>query len=101
MKVLYKYVLVEMTAKAKDSNIILETKDDNQKFDYTHKVLEVGPNVEREIKVGDVPVFSRHFMGPLFMKKVKDLPKDGGVFLCIIHEDDIIAIDDGVEGQYL
>ena len=93
MRVLRKYVLIEQKMVKKESKIIL-TKEasDKDKFDYSFKIAQKGPECSDQISVGDIPLFNEHvrFQG------MKILTKDdkGMVALVIVHEEDIIGIDD-------
>lgn len=92
MKLFKNYVLVEQTMTSKESKIILTaSKDESEKFDYTSKVVDKGPNCTLPLEVGDQPIFSQHalFQG----MKVIEKTKKKMVTHVIVHEDDIIAVD--------
>jgi hypothetical protein len=92
VKVLGRYVLVEQIMKKKDSRIILDTAGSEQdKFDYSFKVIQKGDKCESEIKVGEHPIFEKHvqFQGVKAIEKT-DL---GMISILIVHEESIVGID--------
>lgn len=90
--VLADFVLVKQTMKKKKTVIVMDAAADNKdKFDYSFEVVQVGDECKRKIKVGDHPVFGEYvrFQG----LKVLEKDNTGMVSLVIVHENDIIAID--------
>jgi len=93
MKVLKNAVLIEKTMIKKKSRIILSDKsEDDEKYDITYKILKLGPDVDADIKVGDIPVF--HDYSQLMAAKVIERTKNKIVGTLIVFQDDIIAIDE-------
>lgn len=93
MRVLDQYVLVEQVMVSKGKKIIVDAARDNKdKFDYSFKIVQLGNKCEREIKIGESPIFSEHvrFGG---IKVIEDT-NIGMITNIIVHEGDIIAIDD-------
>ena len=93
MKVLGKRVLVEQKMTKKESKIIMaESASDNQKFDIEFKIVQLGKDVDADIKIGDKPIFGQHTQ----FEGIKVLEKDdkGMTANVIVHQDDIIGIDD-------
>lgn len=96
MTVLDAYVLIEQTMKKKKSAIITDAaKDEKQRFDFSFKIVQVGPKCERPIKVGDSPIFSQYaqFTGYKELEKTNDMMRS----LIIVHENDIVGIDNDEE----
>lgn len=94
IKVLDQYVLVRQVMKKKKTFIIRDaSKDDRDKFDYSYMIVDKGSKCEREIQVGEYPIFDEYvkFSGLKVIKRDEEL----GIMvaLLIIHENHIIAID--------
>lgn len=90
IQVLDQYVLVKQTMTLKKRNIIVNNDED--KFNYSFEIVQIGDKCERNIKVGDKPVFEKHvnFEGIKMLKK----DEQGMESLVIVHENSIIATDD-------
>lgn len=92
VRVLDQYVLVKQTMRKKKTRIVMDgAKDDRDKFDYHFEVVAKGSKCEREISVGDSPIFSEHvrFSGI----KVIEKNENGMISAVLVHEGDIIGID--------
>jgi hypothetical protein len=95
MKVLGKKVLIEQTMTKKESKIILMNKDkkDEETFDTTFKVIQMGSECPvGEVAVGDTPIFSKYvdFHGAKVIEEVKDKKV---IIHTIVHFEDIIGIE--------
>jgi hypothetical protein len=66
-------------------------KDDKDKFDVTFEVIQIGDECKRKISVGDVPVFADYVRFASF--KVLEKSDDKLIGVAIVHENDIIAVD--------
>ena len=91
-RVLADYVLIKQTMKKKKSRILMDAAHDQKdKFDLSFEIVQVGNKCERDINVGDHPIFSEYvkFSGV----KVLEKDEEGMVSLVIVHEGDIIAVD--------
>lgn len=92
VKVLDKFVLVKQVMKKKKSIIVMDmARNEKEQFDFSFQIVQLGDKCERNIKVGDHPIFSEYvkFNG----LKVIEKNDDGMVSLVIVHEGDIIAVD--------
>lgn len=86
-----KHVLVEQIMTKKESQIILDAgSDDREKFNFEFKVTNVAEDCDN-IKIGDNPLFVEHvrFQG----LKVIEKTDEKMIAEVIVHEDDIIAIE--------
>lgn len=96
VRVLADFVLVKQIMKKKKSVIMMDAALDNkEKFDYSFEVMQSGNECKRDIKVGDHPIFSEYvrFSG----LKVLEKDENGMTTLVIVHENDIIGIDNDPE----
>lgn len=94
--VLDQFVLVKQILLKKKGAIIRDaSQDDKEKFDIYFQILQIGNKCEREIKIGDRPIFSEYvkFNG----LKVLDRNNNGTISIIIVHEGDIIAIDNDAD----
>lgn len=97
-RVLDQFVLVKTTMTSKKGVIILDAvNEDKDRFDYVYEVLQLGEKCERNIKIGDHPIFSEYvkFNNTKVIEKTKNVM----VAIVIVHENDIIAIDGGDEDE--
>lgn len=93
LRVLADYVLVKQTMKKKLGRIITDAAaSDKDKFDYSFEVVQLGSECKRGIKVGEHPIFGEYvrFSG----LKVVEKTETSMISLIIVHENDIIAVDD-------
>lgn len=96
MRVLGKRILVEQTMKKKQSFIHKLEKTKEENVDITFKIIQVGIDCPKEdnIKVGDIPIFSKHvtFEGAKVVSG--SVEKGNAVLHTIVFYDDLIGIDD-------
>lgn len=94
MKVLGQHVLIEQQLIEKKSAIIKANGSSQElKYDVTFKVIQVGKDVkEKAIMPGVKPIFRNHvqFEGI----KVVEKKKEKEILHVLVHEGDIIALDD-------
>lgn len=96
MKVLDQYVLVRQVMIKKQSKIIkINSTSEDEKWDFSFEIVQVGPNCQRDIKQGDIPIFGKHvqFNGGKILENTEERKET----LVIVHEGDIIAIDNPEE----
>ena len=93
MKVLGKRVLIEQTMKKKKSAILLpETVSDKERFEFSFKVLQIGPDCpEDTLEIGDNVIFATHMQ--FIATKVIEKSEDFMRIHSIVHYDDIAAVD--------
>lgn len=92
VRVLDQFVLVEQKMKKKNTKIITDAAaNDKDRFDYSFIVVQKGKLCERDINLGECPVFSEYvkFNGV----RVIERNEAGMVSVVIVHENDIIACD--------
>jgi hypothetical protein len=92
IQVLADYVLVKQVMKKKRTHIITDAAtNDKDKFDFSFEIVQMGDECKRKIKVGDNPIFSEYvrFQGLKVITKTESLM----VSIVVVHENDIIAID--------
>lgn len=95
MKPLGQFVVIEQKmTKKKTAIIVSEAREDTDKFDFSFKVLRLGNKCESDIKVGEMPILAKHRVFHA-MDVLERYPNQGGM-LChaIIHENDIVGIDE-------
>lgn len=96
VRVLDQYVLIKQIMKQKKSLIIRDAaRLDKDKFDYSWEIVQLGNKVERDIKIGEHPIFTQHVSFAGF--KVLEKSKTGMVSVVIVHENDIVSIDEDPE----
>lgn len=96
MRVLAEYVLIEQIMTSKSRVIITDAAErDSDKFEYSFRVLQKGEECVRKIEVGEIPLFSKH----VSFQGIKVISKDekGMTSHLIVHENDIIGVDDEPE----
>lgn len=96
MKLLEKYILIEQTAISKKIDLLLPvTAKDDDRFDYSFKVLQKGPQCDPIIEVGDKPIFTNHvrFLGIKVISKTDNKM----IVHVIVHETDIVGFDNEQE----
>lgn len=92
MYVLDHFILVKQVMKKKYGAIIVEMATNKEDaFNYSFEVVQLGSECEKKIKIGDHPIFSKYvqFSG----LKIIDKTEEGMISLIIVHENDVIAID--------
>lgn len=92
VRVLADYVLVKQVMKKRKGRIITDAaSNDKDKFDYSFEIVQLGDSCTKKINIGETPVFSNYvtFSG----LKVIEKDENGMTSLVIVHENDIIAID--------
>ena len=95
VKVLDQFVLVRQIMKKKDGIIIKDmSKNQKEQFDFSFEIVQIGAKCERDIKVGDHPIFSEYvkFSGVKLVRR----NRLGAISHVIVHENDIIAVDSDV-----
>lgn len=95
MRVLDQYVLVKQIMKKKTSLILMDAaKSSRDAHDFSFTVIQKGDKCERNIDIGEHPIFSEYvkFTGLKVIKKTKL----GMISHVIVHENDIIGVDDDV-----
>lgn len=98
VKLAREYVVLKQIMKAKSGKIILDgVKEDKEKFDFSFTIVMVAEGNERPWAVGDIPVLSHH---PQFtLLRVLTKTKDYMESLLVMHERDIVAVDNYREGE--
>lgn len=92
VRVLGDSVLVKQTMTIKTGKIILsEVTPDEDKYTFDFEVVAVGNKCERDIRVGDKPVFEKHvqFNPVRLLENTNQLRSS----LLTVHENSIVAID--------
>lgn len=94
--VLDQFVLIKQIMTKKSGIISMDmARDKKDQFDYTAEIVQLGPKCERGIKLGDKPLLSQHHM--VQSSKVIEKTATGMILLIIMHENDIIGIDNSPE----
>lgn len=100
MKVLGDFVLVEqILTKKVNSKIILNDAKPEDELIYTQtlKVIEVGPDVKQEIKVGDIPILAT-WAEPVALKVISGKSGDEIITREAVYKGEfIVAIDNPQE----
>jgi len=92
IKALGEYVLVKQSMIRKKGKIITDaSKNDNDKFDISFRVLQLGSKCTSDVQVGDIPIFDEYVKFNLGRILQKD--KDVMVSLLLVHENSIIGVD--------
>lgn len=90
------YVLVKQTMSSKKGKIILSDLSKNEdRFNFSFEIVQLGDEVTRKIKVGDHPIFEKHVQ----FEGVKLLEKSDTemVSLVIVHQNSIIGRDNTIK----
>jgi len=92
-RVLGENVLIKQTMKKKKGKLILDGADkDEDKFDFSFEIVQLGDTVTAKISVGEYPVFGKYVnFNPL---KILEKNENGMSSLLVVHQNDIIGIDE-------
>jgi hypothetical protein len=95
MRPIGQFVVIEQIMTKKKTLISLEkAENDSDKFDFIFKIIRLGPKCENDIKVGEMPILSKHRVFQA-IDVLERFPNQGGMRChALIHENDIVGIDE-------